>query len=62
MNIFMKKLLNALLPAPQPECCDNDDHADNPLHITPMDLSIRPGFGRQYISNGIGETELIDDE
>ncbi|HAT1683208.1 TPA: hypothetical protein I8Y21_003933 [Klebsiella oxytoca] len=59
MNIFIKKLLNAVLPDPQPDHCDDDD---NPLHITPIDLSIRPGFGRQYISNGTGDTELIHDE
>lgn len=40
MNMFMKKMLNAVLPDPQPENCDDDDHADNPLHITPMDFTV----------------------
>lgn len=62
--MLLKKLLSALLPTPpQPNNADSsDDVSDNPLGITPMEFTIRPGFGRQYISNGIGETEIIDDE
>lgn len=38
MNMFIKKLLNAVLPDPQSECYN--DNADNPLHITPMDFTV----------------------
>jgi len=63
--MFLKKLLNALLPNPEdhPSSINSDVENDvNPLHITSMDFTVQTDpSGSRYIPNGVGKWILEDE-